>query len=312
MKKQKEGGQRMQTATINTLCEILGFSGQHGFCDTYIPQVTLFRASHHEPSCPQKYDSGLSFILQGYKMGQANGQTFRTGSDRFLILTNSYPILCETVASEERPVIGLYVRFDMTELLRLTQVLGEERKARPGDEDYASQALISCPMNEAIRSELQDLITTLHSRTASKALGSSCLTRLFYQVMMLPQGAALKALAHSESKLARVSSAMRYIEANLGAKITIDDLASQAGLSASAFHRIFKEATEESPLQYLKKIRLNKAKNLMVYQGKSVFSAATEVGYESPTQFSREFKRYFGLPPSRVQELPYNSLVGVG
>ena len=302
----------MPSATIESLCDVLGFSDQHGLCPTYVPEVTLFRASHHEPSCPQKYDSGLSFILQGSKVGQVSGRTFRTGSDRFLILTNSYPILCETFASAKEPLLGLYIRFDMAELVRLTQVIDAQRQLPRGNETYASQALISCPMNDELRAELQALVATLHSRTDCKALGASHLTRIYYQVLSLPQGAALKALARSDSKLARVSSAMRYMEDNLGAKISVEDLAAQAGLSPSAFHRVFKEATGDSPLRYLKKLRLNKAKNLMVYQERPVYLAATEVGYESATQFSREFKRYFGLPPSRVAELPYTSLVGVG
>ncbi len=303
----------MQTATINTLCDVLDFSRQHGFCPTFIPEVTLLRASHHEPRCPHKYDSGLTFILQGAKVGHVNGRTFQTGNDRFLILTNSYPILCETFASEDQPLLGLYIRFDMTELVRLIQVMSEQQRIPLPDADvYANQALISCPMNEALHGELQRLITTLHSRMESKALGASYLTRIYYQVLSLPQGSALKSLAQSESKLARVSSAIRYMEEHMGARVTVDDLASRAGLSLSAFHRVFKEATGESPLQYLKQIRLNKAKYLMVYQDRCVYAAAAAVGYESSTQFSREFKRYFGVPPSRVQDLPYNALVGLG
>jgi len=166
-------------------------------------------------------------------------------------------------------------------------------------------------MNDDIRGALQYLVTTLHRETASKALGSSCLTRLYFSVLTCPQGSALKELARSDSKLSRVSAAMRYMEKNLGQKIAMEALAARVGLSLSAFYRIFKEATDESPLQYLKKIRLTKAKNLMVYQDKPAYLAALEVGYESPTQFSREFKRYFGLPPSRVDELPYNAIVGV-
>jgi transcriptional regulator GlxA family with amidase domain len=167
-------------------------------------------------------------------------------------------------------------------------------------------------MNDALRTELQNLVATLHRRNDSNALGPSHLTRICYQVRSLPQGAALKALAQSDSKLARVSSAMRYIEENLGAKISVEDLTAKAGLSPSAFHRVFKAATGDSPLQYLKKLRLSKAKNLLVYQERPVYLAATDVGYESATQFSRKFKRYFGLPPSRAGELPYTSLVGIG
>jgi len=139
------------------------------------------------------------------------------GSDQFLILTNSYPILCETFASEDEPLLGLYIRFDMTELLRLTQVMSEQRTPPPGTDAYATQALSSCPMTEALRAELQGLIATLHNRMESKALGASYLTRIYYEVLSLPQGGALKSLVQSDSKLARVSSAMRYMEEHLGA-----------------------------------------------------------------------------------------------
>lgn len=301
----------MPTAPIDTLCDALGFSGQHGFCPTGIPEVTLFRASYHEPSCPQTYHSGLSFILQGTKVGRVNGRTFHTGSDRFLILTNSYPILCETFASAEAPLLGLYIRFDMTELVRLIQLMGEQRTPPPGADAYANRALISCPMNEALHTELRNLVATLHDPAESRAIGASYLTRIYYQVLSLPQGAALTSLARSDSKLARVSSAIRYMEEHLGDRVAVDDLAARARLSVSAFHRLFKDATGESPLQYLKKIRLNRAKHLMVYQQRTVHAAATEVGYESSTQFSREFKRHFGVPPSQAHELPYNALVGL-
>ena len=88
-----------------------------------------------------------------------------------------------------------------------------------------------------------------------------------------------------------------------GGKIVIDDLAAMAGMSTSTFHRAFKEALSDSPLQYLKKIRLNQAKQLITTEGLAAGTAAYRVGYESPAQFSREFKRYFGLPPSQATNL---------
>ena len=101
------------------------------------------------------------------------------------------------------------------------------------------------------------------------------------------------------------------MERNLDTKIGMDDLADIANMSLSAFHRAFKEIAGESPLQYLKQLRLNTARNLIAYKGEPAYLAARHVGYESATQFSREFKRFFGLPPSRVAELPYSSLEGV-
>lgn len=86
-------------------------------------------------------------------------------------------------------------------------------------------------------------------------------------------------------------------------KLAIDEMANMAGMSVSAFHRAFKQVVTDPPLQYIKKIRLNKAKTMMVQDGMPANVAAVKVGYESATQFSREFKRYFGLPPSKADEI---------
>lgn len=142
----------------------------------------------------------------------------------------------------------------MQELQRLTQVMAEDGPYVESRSDF-NQALVSCTVNDNIRGALQYLVTTLHSETASKALGSSCLTRLYFSVLTCPQGSALQELARSDSKLSRVSAAMRFMEKNLGPKIAMEEMGARVGLSLSAFHRIFKEAIDASPLQYLKKIR---------------------------------------------------------
>ncbi len=91
----------------------------------------------------------------------------------------------------------------------------------------------------------------------------------------------------------------------------MEQLADIANMSLSAFHRTFREVTDESPLQYLKQLRLSTARNLIAFHGKPAYVAAQSVGYESANQFSRDFKRYFGLPPSRADELPYATLQGI-
>ena len=143
------------------------------------------------------------------------------------------------------------------------------------------------------------------------ALGPANLTQLCFAVLRSDDGRVLELLASNDSKLARISATMRYMEQHLGSKIGMDDLAGVANMSLSAFHRAFKEVAGESPLQYLKQLRLNTARNLMAYKGEPAYLAARHVGYESANQFSREFKRYFGLPPSRVGELPYATLEGM-
>ena len=106
-----------------------------------------------------------------------------------------------------------------------------------------------------------------------------------------------------------MTKAVNYINDNFDEKISIEQLADIAGMSTSAFHRAFKLSITDSPLQYIKKVRLNQAKNLLVKDGLSASEAALKVGYESISQFSREFKRYYGLPPSRALELSYRVFV---
>ncbi len=301
----------MSEISIESLCEHLGVQNGHGYRATEMPEVKLFRASGHEAACPLLYESGLGFILQGYKHGVAGGSEFRTGGDRYLILSNYLSILCETLATSTEPVLGVHVSIDHLELQRLSHVLHDDPSWKRSTDRPVERAVVSARMTDEIWSALHNLVEALHDPIATRALGPAHLTQLYYAVLRSEDGRTLELLANNDSKLARISAAMRHMERNLDTKIGMDDLADIANMSLSAFHRAFKEIAGESPLQYLKQLRLNTARNLIAYKGEPAYLAARHVGYESATQFSREFKRFFGLPPSRVAELPYSSLEGV-
>jgi transcriptional regulator GlxA family with amidase domain len=122
---------------------------------------------------------------------------------------------------------------------------------------------------------------------------------ILYRVLQGPQGCMLRQLATPDSALARISSAIQRIKRDFSKPLRIAALAEQVAMSESAFHRHFKSATALSPLQYQKQLRLLQARQLLTTHGSSVTSAAMDVGYESTTQFSREYARTFGLPPSQ-------------
>ncbi|MDJ0788653.1 MAG: AraC family transcriptional regulator [Myxococcota bacterium] len=301
----------MADTSIRTLCEELGFGAGHGYRETALPEVTLFRAAGHESACPLLYETGLAFILQGYKVGFAGGVDFRNGGDRYLILSNHLAVRCETLATSEEPVLGLHVGIDRLELQRLVHALHDDpawRERQP----LLERSVVSAQLTAEIRRALDALIETLHDPYASRALGPARLTQLYYAVLRSEDGRVLELLARTDSKLARISATMRHMEQRLDEKISMEDLAAIANMSRSAFQRAFKDVTGESPLQYLKQLRLSTARNLIAFKGEPAYLAAHHVGYESASQFSREFKRYYGVPPSRVSELPYSKLQGLG
>lgn len=131
------------------------------------------------------------------------------------------------------------------------------------------------------------------------ALAPAYEREILYRVLQGPQGAMLRDIATPDSAIARVTSAIQWIRRDFAEPLRVEALAKKAAMSVSAFHRHFKAVTALSPLQYQKRVRLLQARTLLVVGGKSVTRAAFEVGYESPTQFSREYARAFGLPPGR-------------
>lgn len=289
----------------------LGFGNGHGFLRTALPGVTLFRFGRHEASCPQHYERGIVFVLQGHKEGVLNDMHIRTSSERFTILTDAYPVHCETFASNPSPVLGVHIHLDIVRLRRLAAVTAqcEQEEAVTGPDE---RVLTSIPLTPDILAEVHSLMTLLPNPEDCAAVGEATLTRLYYAVMKSPAGKVLRALARADSNLSRVSGAILFMQQNCDRKITVNDIASHLGLGESTLNRAFRNATGESPIQYLRKVRLTRARNLLTLQRMPVQQAASEVGYRSSSQFSRDFRDYFGVPPSAADSLPYGTVSGLG
>lgn len=295
---------------IRSLTQACGFTDGHGYHPTLHPRVSLFGANRHEASCPQMYGAGMVFILQGKKVGAAQGVQFETHKKRFLLMANSYPVTCETLATGDEPMLGLFVELDKAELARQLDILAQTSATTPATTE-PRQTMLSVDLSKNIRVCLDELIKVLHTQTETQILADGILNRLLYEVLQSEARPMLVALGNHNHSLARISKAMNYIEDHLSDKLSVDDLAEYLGMSPTAFYKRFKQAAGDTPLQYIKKMRLTKARTLMVYQQQSAIQAALNVGYESPNQFSREFKRFFGVPPSQARQLPYSELSGV-
>ena len=128
-------------------------------------------------------------------------------------------------------------------------------------------------------------------------MGQSLIREVMFHVLSGPQAAPLFALVSHNTHLSRLERVLKHLHDNYQTELDVELLASMANMSTSTFHRNFRQVTASSPIQYVKKMRLNRARELLLDQGLKVKQAAAQVGYDSPTQFSREFKRYFGLSP---------------
>ena len=147
------------------------------------------------------------------------------------------------------------------------------------------------------------LLKTLDDVTEAAIIGESIIDEIYYRILSDQQGRALRVLLRQQGQIQQISKAIAYMHKNLNDSISMENLAGLVSMSSSGFYKKFKQVMHVSPLQYIKLIRLNKA-NAYIMEGNSISQAAYRVGYNSPAQFSREYKRQFGVPPSSTQSNP--------
>src|SRR5262249_20759554 len=159
------------------------------------------------------------------------------------------------------------------------------------------RGISSTPMSEELGGAVIRLLECLKSTLDSRILGRQTVREIVYRVLQGEQARALRALASRDEHFSRIARVLKHVHAEYARPLSVEELARKAGMSVAAFHHYFKVVTASSPLQYLKRIRLDHARRLMAHDGYNASTAARAVGYESASQFSREFKRHFGTTP---------------
>lgn len=280
-----------------------------GVAETGLDGVQLFRMSESVPRTASVYPPSLCVIASGEKRAYLDGYTHTYGAGTYLCSTLPLPIEAEIPrASAEEPVMGVLISL---ETRTFTELLLEVRSATPepasGDDVAAGMTVTT--WDNTFEETLRTLLTGLPDKATTDVLGRGRLREVFYAVLMGPAGAVIR--RHIGRGVQDMSSILTYIGKNLDQPVDVDHLAGRAGMSRAAFDRHFKAATTMSPLRYVKAVKLNEAAVKMT-AGMDVSSAASDVGYVSASQFSREFKRHFGLTPrewakNRVGESPSRS-----
>lgn len=265
-----------------------------------LPGVTIFRATNRALRGPNMLDPCLIIIGQGSKTGYLGNETFPFNEGNYLVLSQPLPFECATMASPDAPVLGVSVSVNRELLYELVSKV-ETRPCDPKN-DIAEplRGMGSAPLDKEMSLAVERLLLCLLRPDETRILGPNLVRELIYRALCGAYGSALFSVVDKNTGCERISRALRYIHANYASPISVDLLAKKANMSMSAFHQAFRKVTSEPPIQHLKKIRLNKARELIAQKGLRASEVALLVGYSSATQFSREFKRYFGYPPSKT------------
>jgi AraC-like DNA-binding protein len=283
-----QAANRRMTSLLGALATVEGIQ------PTALDGVQLMRASHPLRRMQVLYEPGIVIVGQGRKRGYLGDRVFTYDAHNYLVLSVPLPFECETEASPELPMLAVSIRVNLA-------VLGELLMKMDGPHGSATpampQGIYSTELDVQLSETTVRLLECLGDPGEARILGPQIVREITYRVLCGQQGGALRAAAALHSRFGQVSRTVQRIHAEYARDLTVEELAETAGMSASAFHQNFKAVTSTSPLQYLKTIRLHKARMLMVHEGLRAGMAAERVGYESSSQFSREFKRLFGTSP---------------
>ena len=261
---------------------------------TKVPGVTTIRSTNQTCTRPAIYDPMLCLTVQGQKRLHVGDKVFSYNELSYLMVPIMMPVVGEIVqASEDKPFIGISVALDLRELSELLIDMGDSNKA-------PFKKCCSIDMYEADEDMLSAFkrIVALHENPHHIPVMLPLLKReLMYRILSGPGGNQLRQFLLFDSHANRVSKIIEMIRENYRAPLKIRELAEAVYMSESTLFSSFKSVTTMSPLQYQKHLRLNEARRIMIHEGLDASAAGYRVGYESPSQFSREYSRLFGAPP---------------
>jgi AraC-like DNA-binding protein len=244
------------------------------------------------------YRPHIIIVGQGRKRAYLGGEVYTYDPANYLVLAVPLPAECDVEAKPGEPVLLVAIDVDATMVGEMLLKI-DDLSPPPGG---TPRGISSTPMTAELGGSVIRLLECLKSPVDSRLLGRQMVREVVYRVLRGEQGGALRALASRDDHFTRIARVLRYIHSEYARPIDVEELARKAGMSSSVFHHHFKLVTASSPLQYIKRIRLDRARALMTLDGYNAGSAARAVGYESASQFGREFKRLFGTTPLEEAE----------
>jgi AraC-like DNA-binding protein len=266
-----------------------------GYNLTALPSVRILRSDRALTRTPVLYDPGIVIVCQGRKRGYFGDQLFLYDERHYLAVSMPVPFSMETDATPERPLLALYLHLDLAVAAELAAQIDREAVS---ERIQAPQSMMSTLMDEAMQSSVLRFLEGLSRPLEAAVLGQGLLRELYFRVLTGAQGPSMREALAMRGPFGRIGRSLRLIHAGYAQSLDVAQLADEAGMSVPSFHSHFKAITQVSPMQYVKSTRLHQARLLMVREDLTAEAACHAVGYTSPSQFSREFKRLFGLTPA--------------
>lgn len=270
-----------------------------GYTDTAVAAVRLTRATQNVAKTPVMSEPCIAIALQGRKRAFFGTDVLQFDANQYLVVAIPMPFSSATDATPEEPFLGLTIQVDRTTLADLMFAIDQTDNEMPA----APKGMMTTRMDARLRDTVLRLLETLNSPLEARVLGPAIVREICFRVLMGEQGAAMRAALTSQGQFGRIAKALRRIHADYAASIDVGMLAAEANMSVPAFHVHFKSVTHCSPIQYVKSARLHQARLLMARNDMTAQAACAQVGYESPSQFSREFKRFFGRSPGEEADV---------
>ena len=284
---------------LSRLKESITRHAGEGVARTALPGVSVKCSSATTEPLGDVAEPTLAVVAQGRKETALNGRTFSYGAGQFLIVSVELPVVGHIVqASADEPFLACMFELRPEKIAALL-LEAAPVAARPSAVDAAPAGIAVSDASPALLDAVGRLLALLDAPRDAAALAAGVEREVLWRLITGPQGATVRQIGLADSGLAHLARAIRWIRGHYDQTLRVEELAALATMSVSSFHRHFRAVTSMTPIQFQKQIRLHEARARLLAEGKDVAGVGFAVGYDSPSQFSREYRRMFGVPPSR-------------
>ncbi|WP_336355486.1 AraC family transcriptional regulator [Pseudomonas granadensis] len=264
-----------------------------GYNLSVLDDVRFLRSNRPLRRTPVLYEPGIVILCQGRKRGYLGDEIYVYDAQHYLVVSVPVPFTMETDGSEDQPMLAVYLRLDFALAGELIQQVDEVR----GFDATVPRGMYASPMDDALRESTLRFLQIMNDRNDAQIIGPAMLRELYYRILTGAQGGTLRAAIAQQGQFGKVTRAIHKIHSCYHKHLDVEMLAEEAQMSVPNFHLHFRKVTDTSPMQYLKSTRLHQARLLMLRNDFTAARSAFLVGYESASQFSRDFKRFFGRTP---------------